>query len=148
MIFRITSDQAALAAEALKLCNYTVANLESKNQLVAILNGLAIVAAVSRNTMLADELRILVRRYQHDPQYGFSVEEAMRIALITSAAWKDLKKWRDCAGEWLTELAFGELDGDECKVLHSHLLALLHSVPELWVSCSRADVALRALCFR
>lgn len=148
MIFRITSVHAELAAKALKLGNYTIANLEGKSHLVGILNGLAAVAAVSRNPALADELRILVRRYRHDSQYGFSVEEAMRMSLVASAAREDPMEWRGFAGNWLTELAFGELEGNEGEVLHSHLSALLHSAPELWVSCARADAALQAWRYR
>lgn len=148
MIFTITSGHAELAAKALRLGNYTLANLEDKSQLVGILNGLATVAAVSRNPALADELRILVRRYRRDSQYGFSVDEAMRMSLVASAAREDLMEWRRFAGEWLTELAFGELEGNEGEVLHSHLLALLHSAPDLWVSCARADAALQAWCCR
>lgn len=148
MIFRITSSHAELAAKALRLGNHMLANLEDKSQLVGILNGLAAVAAVSRNPALADELRILVRRYRCDSQYGFSVEEATRMSLVASAAREDLREWRGFAGDWLTELAFGELDGNEGQVLHSHLSALLHSVPELWISCARADAALQAWCSR
>ena len=148
MIFRITSGHAELAARALRLGNYTLANLEEKSQLVGILNGLATVAAVSRSPALADELRILVRRYRRDPQYGFTVEEAMMMCLVASAALEDLMEWRGFVGEWLTELAFGELEVSEGEVLHSHLLVLLHAVPELWVSCARADAALRAWRFR
>ena len=144
MIFNITSGHAELAAKALRLGNYTLANLKDKSQLVYILNGLATVAAVSRNPALADELRILVRRYRRDSEYGFSIEDAMRMCLVASAGREDLIEWRQFAGEWLTELAFGELDGNEGEVLHSHLLALLHSVPEMWVSCARADAALQA----
>ncbi len=144
LIFRITSGYAELAAKALRLGNYTLANLEDKSQLVGILNGLATVAAVSRNPALADELRILVRRYRRDSQYSITIEEAMRMCLVASAAREDLMEWRASAGEWLTELAFGDLEGNEGRVLHSRILALLHSVPELWVSCARADAALQA----
>ena len=49
--------------------------------------------------MLADELRILVRRYCTDPEYGFSIEETMRICLVASASWEELKEWREFAGE-------------------------------------------------
>ena len=144
MIFRITSGQAELAAKALRLGNYTLANLENKSQLVGILNGLATVSAVSRNSALADELRILVRRYRRDSKYSLSIDEAIRICLVASAGREDLMEWRQFAGEWLTELAFGKLKGNEGEVFHSHLLALLHSVPELWVSSAMADAALRA----
>jgi hypothetical protein len=144
MIFQVDSDQVNMAAKALKLGNYRLAKVENKSQLLGIMHGLAIVAASGRNHVLADELRILMRRYMRDSQYAISIDEAMRICLIASASIEDLNKWRTFAGEWLTELAFGELEGDDGDVLHSRLQCLCHAVPELWVSCSRADAALRA----
>lgn len=57
-------------------------------------------------------------------------------------------EWRGFAGDWLTELAFGELEGNQGDVLHARLSTLLHSVPELWVSCARADAALQAWRYR
>ena len=146
MIFRIKPDHAELAAKALSMANHRLANLEDKSQLVGILHGLATVAAISRNPSLAGELRILVRHYLRDPQFGISAEESMRICLVASAAQKELTKWREFAGEWLTELAFSEMEKGEAEVLHSHLITLLHSVPELWISCAKADAALKALC--
>ena len=144
LIFRVGADQAELAAKALKLGNYRLANVEDRSQLLAILNGLATVAAVARSRALADELRILVRRYRRDAQYALSIEEAMRICLVAAASRADLNDWREFAGDWLTELAFGDLEGDDGEVLHSHLQCLCHAVPELWVSCGRADAALMA----
>ena len=144
LIFRVGSDQAELAANALKLGSYRLANVEDRSQLLAILNGLATVAAVARGCALADELRILTRRYRRDTEYALSIEEVMRICLVAAAGRADLNDWRDFAGDWLTELAFGELEGDDGKVLHSHLECLCHAVPELWVSCGRADAALIA----
>ena len=144
LIFRVGSDQAELAANALKLGSYRLANIENRSQLIAILNGLAAVAAIARSSALADELRILVRRYRRDPQYALSIEEAMRICLVAAASRADLNGWRDFAGGWLTELAFGDLAGNDGEVLHSHMKCLCHAVPELWVSCGRADGALMA----
>ena len=144
LIFRVGADQAELAARALKLGSYRLANVEDRPQLLAILNGLATVAAVARSRALTDELRILVRRYRHDAQYALSIEEAMRICLVAAASRADLNDWREFAGDWLTELAFSDLEGDDGEVLHSHLQCLCHAVPELWVSCGRADAALMA----
>lgn len=144
MIFRVGTDQAELAAKALKLGSYRLTNVENRSQLLAILNGLATVAAITRSHALADELRILVRIYRRDPQYALSTEEVMRICLVAAASRKGLKEWRDFIGEWLTELAFSDLEGDDGEVLHSHLQCLCHAVPELWVSCGRAEAALLA----
>lgn len=148
MICKIKSDHAELATKALILGNHTLANLEGRSQLLGILRGLATVAAVSRNAALADEIRILVRCYRRDSEYGFSIEDALRIVLVASAARENFMEWKEFAGGWLTELAFGELEINETKTFYSHLLALLHSVPELWVSSARAEAALQALCFR
>jgi hypothetical protein len=146
MIFEITSGHAELAVKALRLGNYTLAKLEDKSQLVSILNGLAAVAAASRSLVLADELRILVRRYLRDPQYKFSIEEGMRVCLVASCSRHDLIDWRDFAGQWLTELAFSQFEENEAEVFYSRLTTLLHLTPDLWVSCSRADAALKSLC--
>lgn len=148
MIFRISSDHAELAAKAVRLGKHRLANLESKAQLVSILNGLAMVAAVSRNPALADELRILIRCYRRDSQYAITVEEALKMSLLTSASRADLTEWREFAGHCLSELAFGELEGNDGEILHSRLSALFHSVPELWVSGAMADAALQAWLFR
>jgi hypothetical protein len=144
LIFRVSIDQAELAAKALKLASYRLANVEDKSQLLAVLNGLATLAAVTRSSALADELRILVRIYRRDAQYALSIEEATRICVVTSASRATLKDWRDFAGDWLTELAFSDLEDHEGKILHAHLQHLCHVVPELWVSCGRADAALIA----
>ena len=144
MIFRIGTDQSKLAAKALKFGNYRLADIEDRSQLLNILNGLAIVAAVTRSHMLADELRILVRIYRRDLQYALSNEEIIKICLLAASSRKDLIEWRDFVGEWLTELAFSDLEGNDGEVLHSYLQCLCRVVPELWVSCGRADAALMA----
>lgn len=145
MVFSIGTDQAELAAKALKLASYRLINVENRPQFLAILNGLATVSAITRSHALADALRILARVYRRDPQYSISAEEVMRICLIAAASYKDLKKWGDFIGEWLTELAFSDdLEREDGETLHCHLQYLCHAVPELWVSCGRAEAALLA----
>lgn len=143
-IFHVGHDQAELAAKALRLGNYRLANVKDKSELIAILNGLASVAAVARNHHLADELRILVRSYLRDAQYSLSIEDAIRVCVVAGASRTDLNEWRDFIGDWLNELAFGDLKDNDGDVLHAHIHNLCHAVPELWVSCGRADAALVA----
>ena len=143
-IFSINSDQAALAAKALKRGSYRLANVENKLQLLTILDGLATVAAVTRSSALADELRVLVRGYRLDAQNAPSIEETIRICLIAAASRASLNDWRDYSGDWLTELALGDLEGDDGEVLQSCVQYLCHVVSELWISCARADAALGA----
>ena len=145
-IFRMESQHAESAAKLLKSSGYQISGLEDRSQLLYVLDGLATAAAVTRSRTLADELRILVRRYRRDAQYNLSIEDAMRVCLIAAASRADLNDWREFAGDWLTELAFGKLEKNEGAVLHWCLQHLCHTVPELWVSCGRADAALEAFC--
>ena len=140
----IYTEQAELAAEALKLGKYQLADIENKLQLLSILNGLATVAATVRSTSLADELRILVRKYRHDTQYALSLEECIPIYLVASASRVNLNDWRKYCGDWLTELAFGDLKGKDGETLYSLIQNLCHTVPELWTSCGKAHAALQA----
>ncbi|MFC5700159.1 hypothetical protein ACFPVX_02600 [Cohnella faecalis] len=144
LIFRIGIDQSELAAKALKLGSYRLANVQEKSQLLTILNGLATVAAISRSCALADDLRIVVRRYMHDAQFALSIEESMRIFLISASSREDPRQWRTFLGDCLNELAFGELRGKDGELLYSYLQSLCGLVPELWISCSRAEAALVA----
>ncbi len=65
--------------------------------------------------------------------------------MIAAAAFEELLDWNDFVGDWLTELAFQKLQSAESKQLHSHVLKLCHIVPELWVTCGRAEAALKSL---
>lgn len=144
LIFRVGQDQAKLAAKALKFGNYRLTNVGDRSQLLAVLNGLGLVAAATRSHELADKLRIMVRRYMRDAQYALSVSEAVGICVVAGASRTHLNDWRDFVGDWLNELAFGDLTGNDGEVLYKHLRYLCHVVPELWVSCGRADAALMA----
>lgn len=145
LFYRISADQAELATTALKYANHRIPNIENKQELVSILAGLAEVAAVSRSLALADELRILIRRYRHDAKYGLSIQEVISMCLVVAASRSDLNEWTEFVGDCLTELAFSDLNDDEAREFHSCLNWLCHIVPELWVSCGRADAALSAL---
>ena len=144
-IFRVELDQTELAEKVRDLGRILLANVEERSQLLSILVGLASVAAVTRGRALADELRILVRKCRRDAQYKLSVEEVLGVSLVAAASRENLNDWREFVGDCLTELAFGELEDDDRDVLHTHLQYLCHAVPDLWVTCSKADAALRAL---
>ena len=145
LFYRIGTDQAELAAKTLRRTNHRIPNIENKPQFVGLLSGLSTVAAVARSPMLADELHILVRKYRHDAEYALSIQEAISICLVAAASHSELSKWTEFVGKWLTDFAFDDLEVDDAQVFHAWLTYLCHIVPELWVSCGRADAALLAL---
>lgn len=145
-VFRLDSSHAELAAEALRSCHHQIAGVENETQLSIMLNGLATVAAATRSHALADELRIVARRYRSDIRHPIPVGSEIIVCLTTAASRSSPEDWTEFAGSWITELTFtDELKDDEAHMLHSQLQYLLHSVPELWVTCDRACAALAAI---
>ena len=144
LIYRIDPKHAELVEEALKRAGYRLEDVEDSGQLVAVVNGLATVAAVARSSGLADHLRILCRRYRRDREYSLGIQETLVVCLVAAASRPGLEEWTEYVGDWLTELAFGELEDQEAKIVQTYLTSLCHLVPELWLSCGRADAALKA----
>ena len=142
--FLVDLRQTELVARALKRADYRIADLQGRSQLLAVLDGLAAVAATARSRSLADVLRILVRKYRRDAQYPVPVAEDVKICLMAAASRTDPDEWRTFVGDWMTELASGELKSEDGELLHLQLLYLCRIVPELRVSCDKAWAALRA----
>lgn len=145
LLFRVKQDQVQLAVKALRAVKYQLKQPESKEQLFGILKGLATVAAVTRNSELARELKILTRQYRNKQEYNISTHEALLIGLVAAASYTELIDWCEFVGEWITELAFQQLDSSDIERLDSHITQLCHIVPELWSTCGRADAALKSL---
>ena len=106
--------------------------------------GLATVSAITRNVVIADRLRLLVHQYRRDAGSRLSAVEAVVVVLTAAASRRDKEEWMEFVGAALTELAFGELSGNEGEVLQGWLRSICDIVPELWRLCGRADAALAA----
>ena len=142
--FLIGHHQTELAVRALKRADYRIANLQDRSQLISVLNGLAAVAATARSRDLADELRILVRKYRNDVQYPVQVAEDIQICLMAAASRTSPDEWRAFVSDWMMELAFGEMRSEDGELLRLQLLYLCRIVPELRVSCDKVWAALNA----
>lgn len=143
-IYGLKPEHAELAAKILREGKYRLSKIEDRAHLITVLNGLANVAAVTRCKELADELRIIDRKYRRDQQFLLSVDESMLLCLASSSSRSELIDWCDFVGQWITELAFFEITDKDARLLHMNLRLLLHSVPELWLYCSEAEAAIRA----
>ena len=144
LFFHTEKEQVDLAAKSLATANHRLQNIENRDQLIVMLQSLAITAGFSRSKTLSEELRLLTRKYRKDVQYALTVEEEMGICLISGASYEKHDEWIAFIGECMTELAFSDFDQKEGRALLSHIHSLCHIVPELWLSCGRADAALMA----
>ena len=144
LIYRLDRKYSEWGVDALKRHGYRLGGLEDREQLIAVAYGLATVAAVARSPELADQLRILCRRYRRDGEYSLGIQETLVICLVAAASRAELEEWMEYVGDWLTELAFSELEQEEGRTAYAFLTGLCHAVPELWIHCGRAEAALKA----
>jgi len=69
--------------------------------------GLAGVAAITRNTDLANELRMMVRKNRIDGEDPPNAQREFLICLTAAAAHVDREGWQSMIGNWSEELAHG-----------------------------------------
>ena len=144
LIFRIGPQLARLAAQALRRARHQLRQVRAQDETFALLSGLGTVAAVTRSSELAEEVRIFVRLVRRRPGIDIAPEDAMRIAMITAAAYSDKGKWCSFVGDWLTELAFEDMAREKAVILRRHILVLCQLEPHLWETCARAEAACMA----
>ena len=144
LIFRTDSQLSELAAQGLSRVGYQFRKLTGSDDPFSLLNGLAIVSAVTRSTALANEVRTLCRVARRRAPNNLPLEVVARVALVAAAASNDLSAWTDVVGDWLTELALADMSREEAIALQGDLSALLHIEPLLWGTCGRAEAALSA----
>jgi hypothetical protein len=144
MIFRVNSQLSELAAQGLRRVGYQLRKVETSDDTVALLEGLAMVCAVTRSRTLADEVRVLARGARRRRGSTFTPRAIARIGLIAAAANKDLRAWSDFVGEWLTELAFADMTREQAVELYEDIYILCHLERSLWETCGRAEAATAA----
>ena len=142
-MFGLSKDQAGQVAESLKSNRHGITGIEGRSQLVDVVMRLAVAAAACRSEVLADQVRILVRRHRGHKALFLNMFESILVCLSSGASRAGLQEWAEYVGDWLTELAFLDLENEEAVALGSALRCLMAIVPELWRTCGRADAALQ-----
>lgn len=145
LIFKLDSKFADQAVQALQRARHYLKQGADSGTLFHLLSGLASVAAVTRSSQLAEELRILIRRSKVAGAVDVSVDNLFRIGMVAAASHPELEDWCAYVGEWCTELAYSDLSRDEAIRLHSHVKCLCSIVPELWTTLGRGEAALASL---
>lgn len=145
LVFKVDIAYAEEVARIIKDSRYHINCVESKDQLFSVLVGLARLSAVTRCSILADALRIILRVYRHDEHYKLTVDNIFRISLEAAASRADVQAWCEYVGSIFNDMAFGELSNSEAGSIEYYLSLVSDTVPELWKYCSRADAALNSL---
>ena len=145
VVFRADTQLSDLAARALARVGYQFRKSNGDDEAFALLNGLAMVGAVTRSTALAKGVRILARIGRRRAKENLPPDAVARVALIAAAASEGFSGWKEAVGDWVTELAFAEMSREEAVALQQVLGVLLELEPRLWPACSRAVAALQGV---
>lgn len=141
-MYAIEEELALRISERLKSGKYHFQEIRSDEEFAAVLSGLAFLAAVTRSQELANDMRILVRKYRRDPAHRISMTTACRSVFFAAAANQDLKGWCRFIGDAVEELAFSSLTRDEASILQSLIWRTCAAEPVLWTSIGAAEAAL------
>ena len=142
LIFDLPAGLAELAATALRRVKYSIDNAGDEKTIFGLIRGLAIVASVTRDTVLADTLRVLVRVFRRKRRLQTNPDEELRIVMMAAASHEELGDWAGFAGEWITEFAFEIEDKEAAQRCLWMLRRLVQIEPALAVHCTAADAAL------
>jgi hypothetical protein len=144
LLFDLPEGQSSLAADALRRAKFSVENAENEGTSFGLISGLAVVAAVTRGTELADALRVLTRVMRRRKRFTADPDNEMRIAMIAAASFENLDDWSRFAGDWITEVAFEVESKDAARKFVAMLRRLVQIEPALARHCAAADAALGA----
>jgi hypothetical protein len=145
LMFRLDSEIAQRIANILRTVKYRLSLGKDEEVTFPLLAGLAVVAAITRSTELAEEVRILARVLRRRKELSNRADVQMRVALIACASRSERDEWCEAVGDWFLELAYEEMDIEMASALYSHLLQLSHIAPELWQYSAKAHAALTAV---
>lgn len=134
-----------LTANLLRDTKHQISKTKNHDQIIYLINGLARVAAITRSTDIAKELRVLTRRYRNYLTSDLHNNELLATGLVAAAAWEDFDEWLNYIGEWITEIAFLPLTNKDASNLYAWLNQLLLLEPTLYCSCGKAIAALESL---
>ena len=142
LIFDLPPSLAGLAATALRRVKYSIENAGDEGTIFGLIGGLAVVASVTRDTDLAETLRVLVRIMRRRGRLHTNPADELRIAMIAAASHEELEDWARFSGEWITELAFEIEDEEAAQRCLWKLRRLVQIEPALACHCAAADAAL------
>ncbi|PPQ29935.1 hypothetical protein CCR94_13825 [Rhodoblastus sphagnicola] len=142
-LFHFDNEKIARTVSMIRAAGHRINGDVSLEERDALIHGLAGVAAITRSTDLACDVRVMMRKNRIDglspPRPGCE----LLIGLHAAAAYEESEAWRKFIGDWAGELAFGVSSKGEAQELHTWLTTLCVIEPALrkTIGCGLAALA-------
>ena len=143
-LFSIGDDRVQRAVELMRSAGHRFDGDVDQDMRENIFTGLAGVASTSRNTALAAELRVMVRKNRIDSAHPPKAQREFLIAIAAAAAHAEFDAWSAYLGKWADELAFSVLDKQDADHLLADMELLSIIEPRLRRYLGNAMAALQA----
>jgi hypothetical protein len=143
-LFSIGDHRVERAVELLRSAGHRFDGDVDQEMRENIFTGLAGVASASRNTALADELRVMVRKNRIDSAHPPKAQREFLIAIAAAAAHAGFEGWSAYLGKWADELAFSVVDKQDADHLLADMELLSIIEPRLRRYLGNAVAALQA----
>lgn len=105
-LFRVGSEKAEKAVEAIKTSNFRFAENMDDAEQFSFVHGLAEVASRLRSENLAKSVRAVARSHREESSNDRRYSEEIIICLVAAGAFEDFDAWKAFVGEWVNELCF------------------------------------------
>lgn len=137
-LFSISDDRVERAVELMRFAGHRFDGDVDQEMRENIFTGLAGVTRANRNTALADELRVMVRKNRIDFAHPPKAQREFLIAIAAAAAHTDFDGWSAYLGKWADEPAFSVLDKQDADHLLAgmELLSIIEPRPRRYLGCA------------
>ncbi|UGA51573.1 MULTISPECIES: hypothetical protein [Dickeya] len=122
----------------LESAQHKLAEVNDKDSVYQVLNGLAQVSCMTRSRKLAASVTILSRLYRDYIDVDSEPENYLALGVVAGAAFDDKDGWAEFIGQWCTELAYLPISEDAIMRIEAMLERLCILEPYLYYTCSKA----------
>lgn len=129
-VFAIDAGRVDRAVELIRAAGHRFAVSVDAETRQLLFNGLAALAAETRNAGLAEEVRMMVRKDRLDGDATVPLRDEFAMALNAAAAHAEWEDWSAYLGDWCVELAF-QAEGQDARDLRDDLDLLCAIDPAL-----------------
>jgi|GEM_PF-1274152 len=141
----IEDEHLERAVSLLENAQHRLAEVNDKDSVYQVLNGLAQVSCMNRSKRLATSVMVLSRIYRDYIDVDSEPENYLAIGIIAGAAFEDKDGWSEYIGKWCTELAYLPISEEATGKVELMLERLCILEPYLYHTCSKALDILRML---
>lgn len=143
--WKIDDEYLERAVSLLENAQHKLAEVNDKDTVYQVLNGLAQAACMTRSKRLADSVLILSRLYRDYIDVDYEPEDYLALGIVAGAAFEERNGWADYIGQWSTELAYMKISDETAERIEVMLERLCKQEPYLYYTCSKALDILRML---